>query len=78
MIQDTPGVEPALLDELAAVDYGREAAHGDLTTPVAMRLGKMLRQAPRPLAERIADAIRKAGSAWGKRSIGWKSQALGS
>ena len=59
-IQDTPGVCAEELNDLAAVDYGRDAAHGDLTTPVAMRLAKKAGENPRDCADRIAQAIRDA------------------
>ena len=59
-----PGVDPGELDELSAVDYGREG-HGDLVTPVAMRLGKKAGQAPRTFADRIAAAIRDGAEALG-------------
>lgn len=59
-----PGVDPALLDELSAVDYAREG-HGDLTTPVAMRVAKMLRENPRKHADAIAGAIRSANEQLG-------------
>ncbi len=55
----------AQLDEVAAVDYARDPAYGDLTTPVAMRLAKQTRQKPREIAERIAQAIRDAGERLG-------------
>ena len=54
-----PGLDPALLDELSAVDFGREG-HGDLTTPVALRIGKLTHANPRAIAEQIAAALRSA------------------
>ncbi len=40
-----------------AVERPREAAHGDLSTPVAMSLAKKLKQNPLAIAERIAAAV---------------------
>ena len=62
-IKPVPGVDPAELDVLALVEFGRDSAHGDLTTPVAMRLAKKTHENPRKLAEQIAAAIRDAGEA---------------
>jgi arginyl-tRNA synthetase len=59
-IRDLPDVDPADLDALSSVDYGREGGHGDLTTPVAMRLAKITRRNPREIAEQIAEALRAA------------------
>jgi arginyl-tRNA synthetase len=39
------------------VERPREAAHGDLSTPVAMSLAKRLKQNPLAIAERLASAI---------------------
>ncbi len=39
------------------VERPREAAHGDLSTPVAMSLAKRLKQNPLAIAERLATAI---------------------
>jgi len=60
-VKSIPGVDPAELDVLALVEFGRDSAHGDLTTPVAMRLAKKTRENPRKLAEHIAASIRDAG-----------------
>ncbi len=65
VIREAPGVEPEQLDMLARVEHGRGEAHGDLTTPVAMRLGKMARRNPREVAEEIAGAIRSAADSFG-------------
>ena len=62
-IKPVPGVDPAELDVLALVEFGRDSAHGDLTTPVAMRLAKKTHENPRKVAEQIAAAIRDAGEA---------------
>ncbi len=43
------------------VERPREAAHGDLSTPVAMSLGKRLKQNPLAIAERVAAAIQLPG-----------------
>ena len=56
-IKDSPGVEPAQLDALSAVEHGREG-HGDFVTPVAMRLAKLAKRNPREIAEAVAGAVR--------------------
>jgi arginyl-tRNA synthetase len=43
------------------VERPREAAHGDLSTPVAMALAKRLKRKPMDIAERLAGAIRIPG-----------------
>ncbi|HXV13865.1 MAG TPA: arginine--tRNA ligase [Candidatus Krumholzibacteria bacterium] len=43
------------------VERPREAAHGDLSTPVAMALAKRLKQNPFAIAERLAGAIQLPG-----------------
>ena len=63
-IKDSPGIEPAQLDELSAVEHGREG-HGDFVTPVAMRLAKLTKRNPREIAEEIAGAVRAAGEQMG-------------
>ena len=63
-IKDSPGIETAQLDELCAVEHGREG-HGDFVTPVAMRLAKLTKRNPREIAEEIAGAIRAAGEQLG-------------
>ncbi len=47
---DANGVE-------VVIERPREASHGDLSTPVAMSLAKILKQNPFAIAERIAGAI---------------------
>jgi len=60
LIAPLPGVKAGMLDGLSAVDYGRGAAHGDLTTPVALRLAKLTGATPRGLAEQVAEGLRGA------------------
>ena len=57
ILQSFPGIDPAQLGELSAVDYGRTEGHGDLTTPVALRLGKRAGRNPRTVAEEIVRAV---------------------
>ncbi len=64
-IHDIPGLRPEEPDALAAVDYGRGGKHGDLTTPVAMRLAKFTREPPRDVAARITRAIEAAADRLG-------------
>jgi arginyl-tRNA synthetase len=55
------GVPGDQLDALADVDYGRDDAHGDLTTPVAMRVRKFVGGGnPREIGEKIAAALHAA------------------
>ncbi len=61
-IEKQPGVPASELDELASVDYGRDPAHGDLTTPVALRLAKLTGEKPAKFAEQIAQALREGSS----------------
>ena len=41
-----------------SVERPREAAHGDIATPVAMSLAKLLKKNPMEIAERIASSLR--------------------
>jgi arginyl-tRNA synthetase len=41
-----------------AVERPRDAAHGDIATPVAMSLAKVLKKNPMEIAERVAGALR--------------------
>jgi len=59
-VRGTPGVGAEELGDLAAVDYGRDPAHGDLTTPIAMRIARKTGENPRDCAERIAQVVRDA------------------
>lgn len=54
-----PELDKSQVSELSAVDYGR-VGHGDLTTPVAMRLAKMLHANPKKFADEVANAITAA------------------
>jgi arginyl-tRNA synthetase len=51
---DAPGVT-------VAVERPRDAAHGDVATPVAMALARVLKKNPMEIAERVAGALRLGG-----------------
>ena len=50
--------DAGILDRIT-VETPRDAAHGDLATNAAMVLAKPLKQNPRAIAERLADALRE-------------------
>jgi arginyl-tRNA synthetase len=56
-IAEFDGVPEDRLDVLSTVDYGRDEVHGDLTTPVAMRVRPFVGGNPRDIAQTIARAI---------------------
>jgi arginyl-tRNA synthetase len=62
-VKDLGGVDPGDLDDVAQVDFARDTAHGDLTSPAALRLAKTLGRNPREIAEGLAVALREAD--WG-------------
>jgi len=60
--------EKALSDELAAMgcqvepplfDYGRDAAHGHISSPAALKMAKRLRRPPLEAAERVGARLRE-------------------
>jgi arginyl-tRNA synthetase len=62
---DALGVEPEIGIE---IEVPRDESFGDLSTPVAMGLAKVLKKPPRKIAEEIADNI-PTGSVFGKVEV---------